>query len=175
MSEAMHPDRGHDVLPFTKPSGEALERTDSLLGIDDTSLSNDTIDERLMVEVDQKELTSLDTRDERSRYFINTALIVAGVTYHFADLRAKDRRDAIHTLAVTKLISEAERHLANVEAQDGIRHLTNELFEIYEAAENTNLIRTITQLEKRYQSKYAAELVKAKRIALLALAKPQSE
>jgi hypothetical protein len=175
MSEAMHPDHDHNVLPFTKPNGEALERTDSLLALDDTSLSDDVISERVAEEIDRKDLLRLETREERSRYFINTALIIAGTTYHFADLRTKDRQDAIHTLAITKLVSEAERHLDNVEAQDGMRKLRAELSDIYDSLQDTNLIRTFKLLEKRYQTKYPAELVKAKHIALLVLATPRPE
>lgn len=175
MSEAMNPDHDHNVLPFTKRSGEAHVPTDSLFALDDTSLSDDFINERIAEEIDRKDLLRLETREERSRYFINTALIIVGATYHFADLRTKDRQDAVHTLAITKLVSEAERHLENVESQDGMRQLRAELSDIYDSLQNTNLIRTFKLLEKRYQTKYPAELVKAKHMALLVLATPQPE
>lgn len=175
MSEAIHPDHDRNVIPFTKHSKEALEHTDGLLALDDTSLSDSLLGERIDAEIDRKDLMRFETREERARYFINTALIIAGTTYHFADLRAKDRQDAVHTLAVTKLVSEAEQYLANVKTQDDMRKLRAELSDIYEGLQDTNLIRTFELIEMRHQAKYPAELVKAKHIALLVLATSQPE
>lgn len=175
MSEAMKQDEHRNIIPLRPISGEVFGVSGNLLPITDTSLDNEQMSERLSDEIDQKDLVRLGTRDERARYFVNTSLIVAGATYHFADLKAKDRQDAVQTLAITKMVSEAERYLANVEAQDGMKQLNEELYSIYENFEQTNIIRALTQLEKRYRTKFPAELVQAKRIALLALARSQPE
>lgn len=168
MSEAA--DMQDNLFPLKNASPERQAPPGSTLrDLTDTGLDDTVIAESLQREVIMKELMSIGDKKSRARYLVNATLVAVGATYHFADLKEKGMPDAIRTSEVTKLLSSTELFLENVEHQGTLRDLNAMLFDVYDDFEDTNLVRAIEQLEARYRTTCADELVHAKRLVLLML------
>lgn len=146
-------------------------RIKPLLPLLDTSMSGADIEHSLAATVLERDMTHHDSKENRARFTLNSGLVIARAMHHFADLASQPNYERQQTLDVTRLASEAELHLDNVIAQDGLRDLTSALMDTMVRHGDTNLLRTIKAFEKKYGRRFPEEVVRARRIALLMLTK----